>query len=335
MFKIPSLNHKSLRISQILSLAIMSCLLSTPGFTAPSLTLANTNNLLTSLINLADAQDLYNQFGVQLELLTKDSSEAALRSLIEHRADIAVVDVTPFVRYAFKHPNLRSIASIGESDNHIRIAARKDRNISTPKDLRGKLIGTQPGGDVHLFLNRLLAKTGMSEQDITSVYMPAGRLPAALANGLVDAICSPEPTIDQAMAKQPEGLRIISTPGIYVKNFNLVTTSEFLQTDRAKALIPLLQALHEAEIRLTQHPEEMTALLSKQLGQSPDRVRQQLDEVRIRLTMDQELLASLETIAHWLGSAQDSADGKSIDFLSYLHTPLLATVKPQGVSLSR
>jgi NitT/TauT family transport system substrate-binding protein len=325
----------SLRISRSFFLILCLFCLTTPGLAASTIKLANTNSLLTSLIRLADDQDLYNQFGIQLELVDKATGEAALVSLLEQQADIAVISTTPFVKYALKHPNLRLIASIGQSNNRIKLVARKDRGITTAEDLRGKRIGTQPGGTVHLFLKRLLAKHGMTEGDITPVFMPADRLPTALANGLIDAICSPEPYLTQAMEQKPEDLRIISVPDMYIKSVNLVTTDEFLQTDRSKGLIPLLQALHAAEQRLAEEPEEMTALLSKQLEQSPDRVKDQLHEARLRLNMDSELLASLEAIARWLQQPmQNSEDTSSIDFLSYLHTPLLARVKPQGVNLS-
>ncbi|MEN8180609.1 MAG: ABC transporter substrate-binding protein [Pseudomonadota bacterium] len=316
-----------------LCLAFVLLWLSTPAFTAEHLKLANTNTLLTGLIRLADDQDLYTQFGIQLELEAKDTGEVAIRSLINKQADLAVVAGAPFVKHALNHPNLRLIATIGQCDNEIKLAVRKDRGIAGPEDLRGKRIGTQPGVAFHLFLDRLLIKHGMTEQDITPVFMPADRLPAALANGLIDVMSSREPYLSQALELQENNIRIISAPGIYIKSFHLVTTDEFLQTDRAKSLIPLLQALNEAERRLTHQPDEMTALLSKQLEQTPDEVKHQLHESRLRLSMDSHLLSSLETIARWLQPIQGGADETSIDFLPYLHTPLLATVKPNSVHL--
>ena len=178
-------------------------------------------------------------------------------------------------------------------------------------------------------------KYGMTEHDITPVFMPASRLPDALANGLIDAMSSHEPHHSQAISLLGENLHIITEPGMSIKSFNLVTTAEFLQTPRAKALIPLLQALNEAERRLTSQPDEMTALLSKQLEQTPEEVKHQLHEARLRLSMDSHLLTSLEAIAEWLQPIQGNTAEQSINFLPFLHTPLLATVKPDAVTLRR
>ncbi len=304
-----------------------------PAVAAENLKLTHTNTLLTSLIRLADDQNLYEHFGIQLELDAKDTDEAVIRSLLGNQTDVAVLADASFVKYALKHPNLRLIANIGQSDNEIKIVARKDHGITTPDDLRGKRIGTQPGVVFHLFLGRLLMKHGMTRQDVTPLFMPASRLPGALANGLIDAMATREPYLSQALALEAENLQLISAPGIYTKSFNLVTTHEFLQSSRAKSLHPLLQALHEAEKRLESQPDAMTVLLSKQLDITLEEVKNQLHEVRLRLNIDNHLLASLEAIAQWLQPAQGETDDESINFLPYLHTPLLATVKPDSVSL--
>ncbi len=334
MFLALSAKNHPIRFTQIVFMAFVLCWASLPGNAAEQLKLANTNGLLTSLVSLADDQGLYEEYGLQLELDAKDSGEVAIRSLIDKQADLAVVSTAPFVKHALKHPNLRLIATIGQCDNDIKIAVRKDQAIETPQDLRGKRIGTEPGTAFHLFLNRLLAKHGMTSDDITPVFMPAERLPEALANGLIDAMSTREPYLSQALAMLEDALHIIAAPGTYTKSFNLVTTDEFLQTQRAESLIPLLQALHEAERRLAHQPDEMTALLSKQLEQSPEAVKLRLHEARLHLSMDSHLLSSLESIAQWLRPFPAGEAEQSIDFIPYLHTPLLATVKPQAVRVS-
>lgn len=319
--------------ASILSLISALSWLCTPAFSAEQLKLANTHSLLTSLVTLASDEHLYDHFGVPLQIDVKESGEAAVNSLLSGEADLAVVAAIPFVKQAMKHPNLRMIASVGQSDNQIKIVARKDHHITRPEDLRGKHIGTQPGIAYSLFLDGLLEQHGMTRQDITPVFMPAQRLPDALANGLIDAMAVQEPYPVATSGLQQDDLLIISVPGIYVKSLNLVTTNEFLQSDRANSLIPVLQALYEAERRLTSQPDKMTELLSKQFETTPEAVRRQLHEARLTLSLDSHLLASLDNVSRWLTSARGGAEEHSIDFKPYLHTPLLATVKPQGVNL--
>jgi len=310
---------------------LLALILVWPTLAAPPLKLANTNSLLTSLISLADDQDLYDQFGLRLELTPEETETAALRSLLAGQTDLAVVAGAPFVKHALKHPNLRLIACIGQTDNTIKIATHREREIRVPGQLRGKRIGTQPGGTAQLFLQRLLQQQGLTERDITPVFMPEKRLPSALAKGLVDAITIRESQLSLARAQLPLDLHLIDAPGVYLESVNLVTTAEFLDSAQAESLIPLLQALHEAERRLSSQPTEMTALLSKQLAQNPDRVEHRPNEAR--LSMDGRLLTSLQTIAQWLTPGRDGLRD-SLELLPYLHTPLLAKVKPQGVNLS-
>ncbi len=283
-------NINSLRTHYLpLFLAFILFWLPIPNLSAEQLNLASTNTLLTSLITLAQDQGLYKEAGIELVLTPKETGELAIRSLLEQRADIAVVATAPFVKHALKNSNLQLIASFGHSDNEIKIAARRDHGISGPYDLRGRRIGTQPGIAFRLFLNRLLAKHGMSEDDITPIFMPASRLPAALSNGLIDAMSFSGPELRQSMELQEDNLLIISEPGMYTKSFNLVTTDEFLQTTGAKTLIPFLQALKEAERRMPHQPDEMTELLSKQLEQPTESVRIKLSDVQLKLSMDNQL----------------------------------------------
>jgi ABC-type nitrate/sulfonate/bicarbonate transport system substrate-binding protein len=314
-------------------LALLTAILPLPALAAEPLAIASTTTLLTGLITLAEQQDLFTKSGVQVEVNSMPSGDAAIKSLINGQADLCIVSAAPFIKHEFDHPELRLIANIGQWDNEMKIAARQDHGINSPADLRGKRVGIQRGVAFHLFLNRMLMKHGMSEADIDPVYMPAERLPEALASGEIDAMSNSDPYLSKAEELLGDKLTLISMPGIYVNGFNLVTTTAFLESPRSRKLVPLLSALHEAEKMARQDPDGTSALLAAELNQPQEKLRQQLLEMQLRLSMDDQLIRSLESLAQWRQMNQYGTAPKRINFLPYLHPGPLLGVNPQAVTL--
>lgn len=72
------------------------------------------------------------------------------------------------------------------------------------KELKGKRVATGLGSTAHFTLLNALENEGLSEQEVTLVGMELNEMPAALAEGRIDAFCAWEPTPSLALASHPE-----------------------------------------------------------------------------------------------------------------------------------
>ncbi|HEY6834697.1 MAG TPA: aliphatic sulfonate ABC transporter substrate-binding protein, partial [Pseudolabrys sp.] len=78
------------------------------------------------------------------------------------------------------------------------LVTRKDTNIKTIADLKGKRVAVTRGTDPHIFLVRALQKVGLTEKDITPVLLQHPDGATALIRGDVDAWAGLDPMMAQA-----------------------------------------------------------------------------------------------------------------------------------------
>jgi sulfonate transport system substrate-binding protein len=78
------------------------------------------------------------------------------------------------------------------------LVTRKDTNIKTVADLKGKRVAVTRGTDPHIFLVRALQKVGLTEKDITPVLLQHPDGATALIRGDVDAWAGLDPMMAQA-----------------------------------------------------------------------------------------------------------------------------------------
>src|SRR5438067_9363636 len=82
------------------------------------------------------------------------------------------------------------------------LVTRKDTNVATIADLKGKRVAVTRGTDPHIFLVRALQSAGLTERDITPVLLqhPDGK--TALIRGDVDAWAGLDPMMAQAEVEE-------------------------------------------------------------------------------------------------------------------------------------
>ena len=143
---------------------------------------------LTSLIWLSEESRYFRGQGIDLNLQAYPSGKRALAAMMSGREELAATAETPFVIASFQRDDLRLYATMGQSDNEIRVLARRDHGIDKPADLRGKSIATQEESAVHFFLSSFLLYHQLDEADTRIRFLPAEALPDALANGEINVI---------------------------------------------------------------------------------------------------------------------------------------------------
>lgn len=312
----------------LLGLSISSSI----AYAVERLVVADSPTLLTGLLSIAVHKGYFAEQGLEVEIKETKTGDDATRLMFEGKADIATVAETAFVFDSFRENGFSLFATIGSWDNEVKIVARTDRNINSIADLRGKTVGTHPKISVHYFLSQALLKHGLTMRDIKPVFKKAGELPAALDAGEIDAFSLREPFIGEAAQRLKGNVKVFAEPGLYWKSFSLVARNKIL-AERSGALQGFLRALHKAEMLVREQPREAAAILAARLNGTPEKIAADLDQVKLRLGLEQRLVYVLENVANW-ALDENLLTAKTVpNYLLLINTDVLRRVKPNSVTI--
>ncbi len=320
------------RILLVLGLFLGLSVLSPVVYAVERLVVADAPTLLTGLVGIAAEKGYFAEQGLEVEIKDYKTGDDATRAMFEGTADIATVAETAFVFDSFREKDFSLFATIGSWDNEVKIVARADRNINSIADLRGKRVGTHPKISVHYFLSQALLKYGLTMRDITPVFKKAGELPATLEAGEIDAFSLREPFIGEAFQRLKGNVKVFAEPGLYWKTFSLVARNKTL-AERPDALQGFLRALRKAEILVREQPREAASILAARLNSTPDKIAADLDQVKLRLGLEQRLVYVLENIAAW-ALDENLLTAKAVpNYLLLIDADALRKVKPNSVTI--
>ena len=177
-------------------------------------------------------------------------------------ADVATHAETQILRYSVRNPDLRVILNVTEG--LYRVVARRSAGISSIRDLAGKRVATIPTTSSGYFFNLMLAREGLSFDDITAVAItPLDQMAVALQNGDVDAVVIWEPYSEQAVRALGTDAIEFDGRGVYRELFNLNTTAANLADPIKRAKIVLfVRAVMDAAAEIRENPAAAQALVA-------------------------------------------------------------------------
>ena len=326
------------------TISLMTVLLGTENGTAHAGTAPGAKEALriglslqpsNALVMVALDRGYFSDEGLDVSVEHYASGTRALRDgLFAAKVDLVTASDVPIVLNSFERQDFSIIGTIFRVENLNRIAARADRGVRKPADLKGKRIATQRGSAVHFFLQLFLLENDISEADISETFMKAGELPEALARGDIDAFSMREPYIGQAKALLGKNAVVFAAPGLYVQSDQVVIANDFMKS-KPDAAKKVLRALVKAEKFVTENAEESQAIVARYLGTSVAEIAAIWPELDPRVSLEQSLLLRLEDIGRW-AIRRKLVDRQQIpNFLNLIHFEALQTVKPVAITVVR
>lgn len=287
----------------------------------------------TALLWIAQDKRFFEHNGLNVTVRKYDTGAGSLDGVLNKEADV-VLGVTefPVIRKVSQNSNIRIFASAAKVDQQYMVV-RKDRGIAKPSDLKGKRVGTTIGTIAEFYLGRFLEANGMSITEVSEVDL---KTPAewenAVADGVVDAIVTAQPYSD--MAARHLGDNAIVWPvqgGVHI--FGLVATSDTWLTEHSDAAVRFLKSLAEAEEYSSRYPADAKAIMAKNLVMDASFIESAWKRDSFSLSLDQTLVTQMEIEARWLVSNNLSTMTQVPNFLNYIVSDGLKTVKPEAVTL--
>lgn len=156
--------------------------------------------------------------------------------------------------------------------NTVRMVTTTD--ITDPKHLVGKKIGTRSGGIGEVALHMWLAKEGIERADVETVNIAEEDLPIALANGNVDGIIWPEPIPSLALEIMGDKAHRFGDIDAAFRDVSPVNvTCAWVEENGDEGMKALISAWIEAVEYLKSNPDEGAEVTAKALQITPEEVK--------------------------------------------------------------
>ncbi len=303
----------------------------TPREQVESVSISVTYGLLNSLFWIAQEKGFFKDQGLNITFTTYPSGKRALEGMLSTNAQLSTTAGSPFTAQLPNHPDLRIIATLGTSDNELKIVTRTDRGIEKPSDLEGKIITTQKASAVHFFLHLFLLQNYISDQDVSLRFMKAEELPIALKEGIIDAFSMREPFITQARELLSGKINVFSEPALYRKTYHLVSSEAYIR-QHPEVIKKLLRAFLLAEKYIETNAVETKIIMSQLANTDNSMIEEIWDNFVLRVVLDQDLLLQLQLQKEWSRNLFPN-NHSPLTAIETIHLDALMQVAPERVGL--
>jgi len=186
-----------------------------------------------------------------------------------------MIDVLP----AIKNNNLRAVMISDSSEGGDNIVASPD--ITSIYDLRGKRIGVELGTFGELFVLQMLARAGLTRQDVTLVNVSPDKVPVSIPS-LIDAGHTWEPHTADAIAYGDHSIFSTSeTPGLFP---DIMTFRADVVQDHQEDINAFVQGWFDAAEYWLTNPQAGNAIIAQVTGQQISNIS--MNGVRIYTLQD-------------------------------------------------
>lgn len=219
-------------------------------------------------LDLGIRRGFFQKHGISIRKVTLQSGNDVVLALANNNGDIGYLGYVPAMigrtqGIPFTVVAASDVEGTSVSDNWQNILVKGDSSIRAAADLRGKTIAVNAlKGVGEVMIKAALRKRGINPNSVNLLAIPFPNMRAALRNGQVDAIWTPEPFNTQAL--NLDGARIVMAPGPVLGRFWPIgcygARSEWVTRNPDLARRFRL-AINESLSYAQSHPDEIRALL--------------------------------------------------------------------------
>src|SRR5258708_9801770 len=120
---------------------------------------------------IAQEKGFFKKNGVDVDLVVMEDPKERFPTMMADKIQMIASTVDTALLYLKKPDDFQYVVAIDDSNGGDGIVANKD--IKTIADLKGKKVAVNEGSVSQFYLNVLLAKAGLQESDLNTVYMTA------------------------------------------------------------------------------------------------------------------------------------------------------------------
>jgi NitT/TauT family transport system substrate-binding protein len=218
-------------------------------------------------MDLGIQKGFFSAQGIEINKRLLQSGNDIVLALANNSGDVGYIGYVPAMIASTTGIPVTLVAAsevegTNETDNWQNILVRGSSSIRNPADLSGKTVAVNAlKGVGEVVIKAALEKSGVNPDSVKLVAIPFPNMRAALNNGQVDAIWTPEPFLSQVLG---EGGRSVMAPGPILGRFfpNGGYVARVDWTEKNAALARKFRtAINQSLMYAAAHPDEVRALL--------------------------------------------------------------------------
>jgi len=185
------------------------------------------------------------------------------------------------------------------------VIARKDGDIASIKDLKGKRVAIWPGSTQEVFILERLRQEGMSIKDVTPVRVSFSEMHIALARGDVDAYVGAEPGPGVSLSSGI-GMLVEYPYGTAMGSLNMVFGAHRDTLGERPAVTRVILDIHrKASEFAMKNPDDLIAMAVAKLGQKKEAIAASVNNVELTWRFGETEIRQSKTYAeHMLALKQ-------------------------------
>ncbi|RMX08678.1 hypothetical protein D8I35_06375 [Corticibacter populi] len=288
---------------------------------------------------LVSSNNYWQNHGIEASTLQFTSGRLAFDAAIAGKAQFATSTDSVVGLAGANGVRAVIVAEFTRLSSGMSVAARTDRGIDTPADLKGKRVATPLGTSGHFFLSRYLSLFGLTPGDVTLVNLRGPDAVTAIAQGNIDAFAWGWDSAQKAVADADGKVRILPDDGlesVFLSHYSLTAAEDTVAKNPA-LVEKAVRALLDAERFYLSNPDEAVALVAERTKNTIESTKEGLDKIKVGVRLDERLLDDLVLNGEWaieagLVKQQPGEDLRKL-YRSLIYTDALRAVAPERVTL--
>jgi NitT/TauT family transport system substrate-binding protein len=286
---------------------------------------------LSALIWIAEEKGYFEENGLEVIVKAYDTGIETKNALLAGDVDLA--DTVDFViaGLGLKEVDFKVLTSINTASINY-IIARKDRGISSLNDLKDKKIGIKLGSSAEYYLGSTLTFNELSLWDVELVAVHPPEMPEAIVQGKVDATITWHPHNYYIKKILGDNAIVWSAQGEQDVYWVVFCKDEFVQKHPEK-ISRFLKALIQAEEFVKDNDLKAKEIIAKRVNLDLLYIESVWSDFHFVVDLPQAMIITMEDQARWKIENNLTNAREVPNYLDYIYTDALDTIKPEAVTI--
>ena len=320
----------ALVIGVVVFVTLRSPLASTGAVT--KVTIAVPTQINSALVHVASGQGLFLKAGVDVVNQPFELGKDALKSMLDGKADLAVVADTPVMFALLGGADIAMLAGISQVRRALAIVARSDGGIKQIQDLRGKSVGVTMGTNMPYFLDAMLQAHGVPGDKVNVTDLRTDALISAFKAGQIDAVVVFQPFLAELEAEMGERIKVFHGEDVYAFRFMLVGKPSYIDR-HPQEVRRVLSALIAANQAILANPVAARHAVGKASGIDDATMVKLFEPEDYAVSLNQAMLLALDDQTRWAMQKGLVAPGPMPNYLNFMKYQHLEAVLPTAVTI--
>jgi ABC-type nitrate/sulfonate/bicarbonate transport system substrate-binding protein len=281
---------------------------------------------------VASGQGLFEKAGVNVKSVPFALGKDALASVLDGKADLAVVADTPVMFALFGGADIAMLAGISKSRRALAIVAHSDRGINRIEDLKGKSIGVSKGTNMPYFLDAMLEVHGIPTDKVTLTDLRTDAAISAFKGGKLDAVVAFQPFLAELTTQMGDRIKVFYGEDVYAFRFILVGKPAYIDS-HPQEVQGVLRALIAAQQETRTDPVQARRAVGGALKIDDATMAQLFEPENYAVSLDQAMLLALDDQTRWAIKKGLIAARPVPNYLKFMKYQDLEAVQPTAVTV--